>query len=108
MSNECELQEEEARERLKTITNGELKAKIMINYGKIIDVRTREQFEERHIEGAISIPLEELEDNLDQFDKKEELNIICNSGRKTKLAGEILENHGFEAVSLVLPGMKEW
>lgn len=108
MSNECELQEEEARERLKTISNGELKAKMKINYGRIIDVRTKEQFEENHIEGATSIPLEDLEDNLDKLDKKEELNIICNTGRKTKEAGEILERNGFERVSLVLPGMKEW
>ena len=45
MSNEprdCKLQEEESRERLKTITNNELKAKIKINFGKIIDVRTKE------------------------------------------------------------------
>ena len=111
MSNEprdCKLQEEESRERLKTITNNELKAKIKLSFGKIIDVRSKEEFDKFHIKGAISVPLEELEDNLDKFDKKEELNVICNTGNKTKKAGKIFEDNGFEMVSLVLPGMKEW
>lgn len=108
MSTDCERQEEESKKRLKTITNNELKAKIKLSFGKIIDVRTKEQFEENHIDGAISIPLDELEDNLDKFDKKEELNVICNTGNKTKKAGKILEDNGFEMVSMVLPGMKEW
>ncbi len=108
MSTECEHQEEESKERLKTITNNELKAKIKLSFGKIVDVRTKEQFEENHIDGAISIPLEELEDNLDKLDKKEEINVICNTGSKTKKAGKILEDNGFEMVSMVLPGMKEW
>lgn len=108
MSKDCKLQEEEARERLKTISNNELKAKIKLSFGTIIDVRTKEQFEENHIDGAISIPLDELEDNLDKLDKKEEINVICNTGDKSKKAAEILENNGFEMVSIVLPGMKEW
>ena len=108
MSNECKLQEEESRERLKTITNNELKAKIKLTFGKIIDVRPTDQYNENHIEGAISIPLDELESNLDKLDKKEELNIICKTGEKAKKAGEILEKAGFEMVSLVLPGMSKW
>lgn len=108
MSNECELQVEESRERLKTISNGELKAKIMVNFGTIIDVRSKIDYDENHIDKAISIPLEELEDNLDKFDKKEELNIICNAGVKTKKAATILEDNGFTNVIQVLPGMKEW
>lgn len=108
MSNECKLQEEESRERLKTITNNELRAKIKLNFGKILDVRSKEEYEKEHIPGAISIPLDELADNLDQLDKKEELNVICNSGNKSKKAGKILEDHGFEMVSIVLPGMKDW
>lgn len=108
MSKDCKLQEEEARERLKTISNNELKAKIKLSFGTIIDVRTKEQFEENHIDGAISIPLDQLEDNLDRFDKKEEINVICNTGDKSKKAAKILEDNGFEMVSIVLPGMKEW
>ncbi len=107
-STQCELQEAESKERLKTITNNELKAKIKLTFGTVVDVRTKEEFDKNHIEGAISIPLDELEDNLDQFDKKQELNVICNTGERTKKAGKILEDNGFEMVSLVLPGMSKW
>lgn len=107
-STNCELQEAESRERLKTITNNELKAKMKINFGKILDVRTKEEFDKNHIDGAISVPLDELEDNLDKFDKKEDISVICNTGERTKKAGKILEDNGFEMISLVLPGMSKW
>ena len=108
MSNECELQVEESKERLKTISNSELKAKITINVGTIIDVRSKVEYETNHIDKAISIPLAELEDNLDKFDKKEELNIICHSGKKASIAAKLLEDNGFTNVLQVIPGMKEW
>lgn len=93
---------------LKTISNDELKAKIKSNSQNIIDVRGKDDFEEKHIDGAISMPLEELKDNLDKLDKKEEINVICNTGRRTKKASKILVDNGFEMVNMVLPGMKEW
>ena len=108
MSKGRKFQEDESGERLKTISNNELKDKMKLSFNKIIDVRTKEQFVESHIDGAISIPLEELEDNLDKLDRKEEINVICNTGNKSKKAAKILENNGFEMISIVLPGMKEW
>lgn len=108
MNNECELQEQESKERSKIISNGELKAKIKINFGKIIDIRERNKFDQGHIDQAISVPFDQFEEDLDKFDLKEQLNIIGDNERQTKKAGEILEEKGYKNYSLVLPGMDEW
>ncbi len=108
MSNECELQEEESKERLKTITNSEIKAKRKVNLGKLIDLRTSSEYNENHIEGAISIPIEELEDNLDRFDKNQDLDLISNTELEARKGLEILEKHGFKNVAIVIPGMDKW
>ncbi|EUJ63221.1 rhodanese-like domain-containing protein [Listeria fleischmannii] len=39
----------------------------------IIDVRDREAFLERHIDGAENIPIEELEEHLDHLSKEKKL-----------------------------------
>lgn len=108
MKNECKFQDRESKEILKTITNSELKAKVKVNLGKLIDVRTTYEYNKNHIENAISIPIDELEGNLDRFDKRADLDIISNTESDTRKAVEILEKNGFTNVAMALPGMEEW
>ncbi|AFS77810.1 rhodanese-like domain-containing protein [Gottschalkia acidurici 9a] len=94
--------------KVSSVTNSELKAKMKINSVNILDVRKPEQFKENHIKDAISIPLEQLEENLDKLNKKDEINIICTTGKRATMASDILARNGFENISVVLPGMKSW
>jgi hypothetical protein len=43
----------------------------------ILDVRTQEEYDSNHIEGAILIPDFELEDRLDELSKGDELLVYC-------------------------------
>ena len=63
----------------------------------ILDVRTREEYEVGHIPGAILIPNDELEEKAAQMlpDKDQLILVYCRSGRRSKLAAEVLTELGY-------------
>lgn len=65
----------------------------------LLDVRTKEEFAENHIPGAINIPLDELRLHLDQLEKKP-LYVNCYSGLRSYIACRILSQHGFDCSNL--------
>ncbi len=66
----------------------------------IVDVRTREEYEEGHIPGAICIPNEEITDTKPEElpDLAQILFIYCRSGRRSKEAAQKLSDIGYENV----------
>ena len=74
----------------------------------ILDVRMPEELTGPFgkIDGAVNIPLQELESRIHELDKYKgrEIRVISRSGIPSKLAAEILRKHGFEAAN-VLGGM---
>ena len=67
------------------------------NY-EIIDVRTREEYAEGHIDGAFNIPYEINE--LIEFPKDTILFVYCKSGARSKVAAETLISLGYEVYAL--------
>lgn len=62
----------------------------------LLDVRTDEEFVTGHIPNAINIPVQELEERLNELkDKNEKILIYCKSGRRSVIACEILEEYGY-------------
>ena len=63
----------------------------------ILDVRTQEEYDEAHIPGAIVIPNTELEARAESElpDKDQMILVYCRSGRRSKLAAEILVELGY-------------
>lgn len=63
---------------------------------QVIDVRSKEEFEEAHIPDAINISLNELPERIAQLDKKVKYITACGKGggRSTQ-ASELLRNKGF-------------
>ena len=64
----------------------------------IIDVRTPEEYKEGHIQGSLSIPLNEIEDSLSWLQKEVPTVLVCASGSRSAQALEILKNNGFEKI----------
>lgn len=88
---------------MRTITIQDFQKKLAAqaeNELNIIDVRAPEAFAEAHIKGAQNIPLDELENHLDQFDQDKEYYIICYSGMFSQQATNFLNHHGFTAISI--------
>jgi len=73
----------------------------------VLDVREPAEYAFHHIPGAISIPLGELENRMNELDTETEIYVVCRSGRRSGAACRMLQDKGYR-VSNVVPGMSEW
>lgn len=64
----------------------------------LVDVRTPEEFAQGSVKGAINIPLNELENQIQKFEGKDTIVVFCRSGSRAATAQDILENKGFKNV----------
>lgn len=68
--------------------------------GKVVDVRTAEEYRGGHYEGAINIPLNELPNRLSELgDKTKPIVVYCASGMRSASAAKILKKAGFTDVT---------
>ena len=75
----------------------------------ILDVRTVQEFQEKHIPGAINIPNEEIGDSqIPQLPDKDQLILVyCRSGNRSKQASEKLAALGYTNV-VEFGGINSW
>ena len=73
----------------------------------ILDVRTKEEYEEKHIEDAINIPLDEIETSTLLKDKDQIIFVYCRSGNSSKEASSKLANLGYTNV-YDIGGINTW
>jgi len=74
----------------------------------LLDVRDDAEWEQAHLEGAIQIPLEELESRLDQLDPSKETIVYCHVGERSVDACLILWNAGFRKLRNMTGGIDAW
>jgi len=60
----------------------------------IIDVRTKEEYDDAHISNAINIPYNEITEEID-IDKTKTLLVYCQSGNRSKIAFNKLNDLGY-------------
>ena len=92
------------------ITPDEAKALMDSEDGYIIlDVRTPEEFAERHIEGAILIPDYEIGEKAESIltDKDQLILVYCRSGRRSKNAANELATLGYTNIK-EFGGINDW
>ena len=65
----------------------------------IVDVRTKEEYEESHIKGAINIPYDEIDEDV-ELDQNKKIYVYCKSGKRSGIAYETLKNLGYEVENL--------
>ena len=92
------------------VTNNENLEKKMENNEDIVvlDVREAAEYAFNHIPDAVSIPLGELEDRMDELNKDKEIYVVCRTGNRSDLAAQKLAKKGFTKVMNVEPGMSQW
>jgi len=72
----------------------------MMNQFKIaiVDVRSNEEYEEKHIVGALNIPLAEIENHVEELSSYELIITTCGAGGgRSATASEMLKEKGLHA-----------
>ena len=72
----------------------------------ILDVRKVTEYDDGHIEGAINIPLANLQRELSQLDKDKTYHIHCLTGYRSMSATSILKTNGFDKLVNIREGME--
>jgi uncharacterized membrane protein YdjX (TVP38/TMEM64 family) len=95
-----------------TIDIPELVTRIGNNDALVLDVRTAEDFvgEQGHIDSAVNIAVEELQDRLDELTDYIErpIAIVCRTDKRSAKAALLLTEQGFHDVHVVRGGMTQW
>jgi rhodanese-related sulfurtransferase/peroxiredoxin len=78
----------------------------------LLDMRTEQMYTSEHIPDAINIPLSintsSFEREIDKLDKSKTVIVYCQAGGASKLAADLLVQHGFERVYTMAGGINAW
>lgn len=87
--------------------------KIVAEGGLLIDVRSKEEFDEDHAKGAVNIPVDEFSGRMAEVeklaggDKNKGIVVYCAMGSRAAAAKKMLLKAGFEKVTNV-GGLRDW
>jgi rhodanese-related sulfurtransferase len=74
---------------------------------QLVDVRYDKEWNAGHIDGAVHVPEDDLEDRVDELDRGRPIVTVCRAGTRSDEAAEWLRGQGFDAQSLD-GGMLAW
>lgn len=74
---------------------------------RIVDVRTKEEFSEEHVKGALNIDIydERFEEVVSKLDKDKTCLVYCKAGGRCGSAAELMDKKGFRKVYSVMGWM---
>lgn len=75
---------------------------------QFIDVRTVEEYAGGHAPQAVNYPLDEIEKSFPKLDREKPVYVICETGRRSQKASEILQKNGFEEIYNIEGGTSGW
>ncbi len=62
----------------------------------LVDVRSPGEFASGSVKDAINIPLNNVQQKLSQFKGKKNIVVFCQSGARSNIAKQILDQNGFQ------------
>jgi len=75
---------------------------------KLVDIRTREEFDAVHIDGALFFTQELMQEILMKWDRRALLALIDHQGARSMDAAAYFAGHGFENVKSLRGGIDAW
>ena len=82
--------------------------KIDINHALVLDIRDKESFDSGHIDGALNLSNDNIDDFISNTKKDKSLIVYCYHGNSSQKAAEFLASHGFIDVYSLDGGYEEW
>jgi hydroxyacylglutathione hydrolase len=74
----------------------------------VVDVRAPGEFEAGHLEGAVLVPLDRLEEELARVPRDRPFVVQCQGGYRSSIAASLLERRGFEVAGDLIGGYGAW
>lgn len=65
----------------------------------LLDVRTKEEYEEGHLKDAILIPYDTINEDI-SLDQSKYIFVYCRSGNRSKIAYDKLTSYGYQVYDL--------
>lgn len=103
----CEAQQKKGTE---LVTPKQFSEAIVENEGQLIDVRTPNEYNAGHIEGAQNINLHDdtFAKQINKLDKDKTVYVYCKAGRRSAEATKTLKENGFKNVVELDGGTDAW
>jgi len=73
-----------------------------------LDVRTQKEWDDYHAPNSVLIPLDQLQDRLDELPDGQLIVVICHSGNRSEMGRDLLLDAGFTQVTSMEGGLIEW
>lgn len=74
----------------------------------VLDVRTPREWDGKHVEGSVNMPLNHLEERLGEISRDRMMAVMCAGGYRSAIAASLLERHGFDRLIELAGGMAAW
>ena len=74
----------------------------------ILDVRQPDEWNQAHIDGAVLIPLDQLQSRLSEVPTDQEVVLVCRSGNRSAQGRDILRQSGYNQSTSMAGGMNDW
>ena len=103
----------EARPELMTGTERTVPAELAADLASanppmVLDVRAPKETQAKRIEGSVNIPLNHLEERLQELPHEKRIVVHCAGGYRSSIAVSILQKHAFENLTELAGGMAAW
>jgi len=86
----------------------EAETRVSMPGAQFVDVRTPAEYAGGHAARAVNIPLDTLPSSLDRLKKDQPVYVICQTGRRSKMAAALLSDSGFTDVVDIPGGTTAW
>ena len=86
-------------------------AKAIINARQdvvLLDVRTQEEYELARVEGAVLIPMHELQSRVEELDPDRPTIVMCHHGMRSYQVALFLQSLDFPEVANLAGGIERW
>lgn len=109
----CSNNKEEGNMNVKTqyvkISPAEAKEIMDSEESIILDVRTKDEYDQGHIDGSVLLPVDEISARAEEVlkEKKAKILVYCRSGNRSAIAAKTLIEMGYENV-LDFGGIIDW
>jgi rhodanese-related sulfurtransferase/glyoxylase-like metal-dependent hydrolase (beta-lactamase superfamily II) len=74
----------------------------------VLDVRTPNEWQQRHIGGSVNIPLNKLPGRLHELPRNRPIVVHCAGGYRSSIAGSVLQGAGFMHIAELSGGLAAW